>query len=114
MLAVALVCAALAYASMRAVEPALALGAAGAALAGAVRALVGATRAASVIAAACGALLATACLLGFVAAPGVHACVATASAMFALAELARPAAPDRSPWPLVAAAALAAALDPSF
>jgi len=108
--AVALACAAIAAAAGQPIARGLALAALGAALAAAVRAYAGATLAATLAAVAAG-------LLGALAAiphPAVRGELAAAGALFAIAELARPAGPDASPWPALATAALAAALDPSW
>jgi hypothetical protein len=114
MLGVALGCGLLTYAVLRVPAPAIALGLLAAALARTVRVMVGGTRAVGVIAAAAGALLATAAIVAFADPRGVRGLAAVACGLFAIGELARAAEPGRSPWPLVAAALLAAALDPSF
>jgi hypothetical protein len=114
MLGIAVGCGALAYAVLRVPAQALALGLLAAALARTVRVMVGATRTVGFIAAAAGALLAVACIVVFADARAVRGVVAAAGALFAIGELVRAAEPERSPWPLVAAAVVAAVLDPSF
>jgi hypothetical protein len=108
----AVACAAIATAIGTPVIPAVAVGALGAAIAGAVRAFTGPSLAGAVCAA-------TAALVGVATTLDLHdpalarAALAGAAAMFAIAELARlMSAP--SPWPAIGAAIVAAVLDPSF
>jgi len=109
----ALACAALAAATGATPAAAAAIGVLGAALAAAVRAFAGASIAATV-AAATGALLAALAFVGSVDAGIVRAALAGACGLFSIAELARPSPVAASPWPAFGAAAVAAALDPSF
>jgi hypothetical protein len=91
---------------------ALALALVGAAIAAAVRALTGGSGAA-IAAAGSAALLAA---LQLLALPGELArpALAGAAAMFAIAELVRPAQPTDSPWPAIGAAIVAGTLEPSY
>jgi hypothetical protein len=127
MTALALACAGLAYVTTRTPLPALAVAAVAVATGRAVRGFIAGTPAASLIAAACAGVLATACFVAFGGGPPVRAVLASACAMFAVGELARGVGSSlaeargprsevhlASPWPMLAAAVLAAALDPTF
>lgn len=107
----AIACAGLALALRIEPPAALALGALAAANAGAVRAFAGNSIAAA-LAGGAAALLATFCLLDLRDVELARAALASAAAMFAIGELARPM--PTSPLPAIGAALVAAVLDPSF
>ena len=115
--ALAIACAALAFALHHSIETALAFGALAAAVAAAVRAFAGPTIAAA-IAASVAALLASLALVDLAAGLStlhlLRAACAGAAAAFAIAELARPLPVDASPWPAIGAALVAGVLDPSY
>jgi hypothetical protein len=111
--ALALVAAALALAARQAPETAACVGALGAALAAAVRSFTGPSIAAAVAASAAS-LLGVLAVLELPAIDLARESLASAAALFAIAELVRPLPPDASPWPALGASLVAVVIDPAF
>lgn len=109
--ALAVACGGLALALRSAPLPAVAIAALAAAIAATVRALSG-TSIAAALAGGAAALLATFCVLDLRDLELARAALASAAAMFAVSELARPS--PTSALPAIGSALAAAALDPSF